>query len=147
MRALGEVQEMIRQKLLRQQAMDLAARQGRALLEQLQRGDKPTLNWTAAQAIGRAQQGSLDKELVRKIFQADAVKLPRYVGAETPQNGYLLVRIEAVKEAGKPVDAKRVGYAQQLRQLTGEEMLKAFLADARQQAAVKVTLPEKAPGN
>ena len=147
MRALGEVQEMIRQKLLRQQAMDLAARQGRALLEQLQRGDKPALNWTAAQAIGRAQQGSLDKELVRKIFQADAVKLPRYVGAETPQNGYLLVRIEAVKEAGKPVDAKRVGYAQQLRQLTGEEMLKAFLADARQQAAVKVTLPEKAPGN
>ncbi len=146
-RALEEVQEIIRQKLLRQQAMELAAKQGKALLEQLQRGDKPALNWTAAQAVSRAQHGSLDKELVRKIFQADAAKLPRYVGAETPQNGYLLVRIEAVKEGGKPDDAKLAGYAQRLRQLAGEEMFKAYLADAKQQATIKVTLPEKAPVN
>ncbi|WP_435626830.1 SurA N-terminal domain-containing protein [Candidatus Ferrigenium straubiae] len=146
-RALDEVQEMIRQKLLRQQAMELAVKQGKTLLEQLQHGDKPALSWTPPQSISRAQHGSLDKELVRKIFQADAVKLPRYAGAETPQNGYLLVRIEAVKEGGKPDDAKLAGYAQRLRQLAGEEMFKAYLADAKQQATIKVTLPEKAPGN
>jgi peptidyl-prolyl cis-trans isomerase D len=146
-RALGEVQDLIRQKLLRQQAKALAAKQGKTLLEQLQRGEKPALNWTSAQAISRAQHGSLDKELVRKIFQADAAVLPQYVGAETPQNGYLLVRIEAVKEGGKPDDAKRAGYAQRLRQLTGEEMFKAYLADAKQQADIKVNLPEKAQGN
>src|SRR3990167_721129 len=101
------------------------------LLEQLQRGDKLALNWTAAQTVTRTQQGSLDKELVRKIFQANADKLPRYVGSETPQNGYLLVRIEAVKETGKPDEAKQAGYAQKLRQLTGEEMFKAYLADAK----------------
>lgn len=146
-RALGEVQETIRQKLQHQQAMELAARQGRMLLEQLQRGDKPALNWTAAQAVSRAQYGSLDKELVRKIFQADAARLPRYVGAETPQNGYLLVRIEAVKEGSKPDDAKRADYAQKLRQLTGDELFKAYLADAKQQSTIKVTLPEKVPEN
>ncbi|OGT01739.1 MAG: peptidylprolyl isomerase, partial [Gallionellales bacterium RIFCSPLOWO2_02_60_31] len=70
-RALDEVQEAIRQKLLHQQAMELAAKQGKMLLEQLQRGDKSALNWTAAQTVTRAQHGSLDKELVRKIFQAD----------------------------------------------------------------------------
>ena len=146
-RTLGEVQETIRQKLLRQQAMELAAKQGNALLEQLQHGGKPALNWAAAQTITRAQHGSLDKELVRKIFQADATRLPQYAGVEAPQNGYLLVRIEAVKEGGKPDDAKHAGYAQKLRQLTGEEMFKAYLTDARQQATIKVNLPETSPGN
>jgi len=146
-RALGEVQETIRQKLLHQQASELAVRQGKALLEQLQRGDKPALNWTAAQAVSRAQHGSLDKGLVRKIFQADAARLPQYVGAEMPQNGYLLVRIDEVREGGRLDDAKRAGYAQKLRQLTGEEMFRAYLADARQQATIKVTLPEKASEN
>lgn len=146
-RTLGEVQETIRQKLLRQQAMELAAKQGKTLLEQLQRGDKPAVNWTAAQTVTRAQHDSLDMGLVRKIFQADAAKLPQYVGVEASQNGYLLVRIDAVKEGDKPDDAKRAGYAQKLRQLTGEEMFKAYLADAKQQATIKVSLPEAAPKN
>ena len=146
-RALDEVQETIRQKLLHQQAMELAAKQGKMLLEQLQRGDKSALNWTAAQTVTRAQHGSLDKELVRKIFQADAAKLPQYVGAEMPQNGYMLLRIDAVKEGDKPDNAKRAGYAQKLRQLTGEEMFRAYLADTRQQATIKVNLPETASKN
>ncbi len=146
-RALGEVQEVIHQKLQQQQAMELATKQGKALLEQLQHGEKPVLNWTATQTITRAQHGSLDRELVRKIFQADAAGLPRYVGAEKPQGGYLLVRIDAVKEGGKADDAKHAGYAQRLRQLSGEEMFRAYLADAKQQADIKVNLPEKAPVN
>ena len=141
-RTLDEVLETIRQKLLHQQALELAAKQGRALLEQLQRGDKPVLSWAAAQTVTRARHGSLNADMIRKVFQADATRLPQFVGAETPQDGYVLVRIDAVKDAGKPDDKKRAGYAQQMRQLTGEEMLRAYLADAKQQAAIKVNLPE-----
>jgi len=141
-RTLDEVRETIHQKLLRQQALELAAKQGSALLEQLQRGDKPVLSWTAAQAVTRARHGSLNTDMIRKVFQADATRLPQYVGAETPQDGYMLVRIDAVKEAEKPDDKKRAGYVRQMRQLTGEEMLRAYLADAKQQATVKVNLPE-----
>jgi len=141
-RTLDEVLETIRQKLLHQQALELAAKQGRALLEQLQRGDKPVLSWAAAQTVTRARHGSLNADMIRKVFQADATRLPQYVGAETPQDGYVLVRIDAVKDAEKPDDKKRAGYAQQMRQLTGEEMLRAYLADAKQQAAIKVNLPE-----
>jgi peptidyl-prolyl cis-trans isomerase D len=144
-RALSEVQEVIRQKLLYQQALELAAKQGNAMLEQLQRGDKPELSWSAAQSITRAQRGSLNAALVRQIFQANAAKLPQYVGAEAAQNGYVLVRVDAVKEGEKPDDAKRARYAQQLRQLTGEEMFRAYLSDAKQQATIKVKLPESVP--
>lgn len=57
------------------------------------------------------------------------------------------MRIDAVKEGGKADDAKHAGYAQRLRQLSGEEMFRAYLADAKQQADIKVNLPEKAPVN
>ncbi len=144
-RALSEVQESIRQKLLRQQALELAANQGKALLEQLQRGNKPVLSWGALQSVTRLKPGSLDTGLARQIFQANAARLPQYVGAEDAQNGYVLVRIDAVKEGGAINDAIRARYAQQLRQLTGEEMFQAYLSDAKQQATIKVNLPEKVP--
>ena len=64
---------------------------------------------------------------------------------ELAQSGYMLVRIDAVKEEGAIDVAKRARYAQQLRQLTGEEMFRAYLADASQHAAIKVNLPETVP--
>lgn len=140
-RALSEVQEVIRQKLLRQQSLELAAKQGKSTLEQLQGGNKPALSWGAAQSITRAQHGSLDMGLVRQIFQANAAQLPQFVGVEDVQNGYVLVRIDTVKEGGAIDDARRARYAQQLRQLTGEEMSHAYLADAMQHASIKVNLP------
>lgn len=143
-RTLAEVQDMIRQKLSQQQALAMAAKQGKTLLEQLQHGDKPAVNWIAAETITRAQHGLLDKELVQKIFQANAAKLPQFVGAESAQNGYVLVRVDAVKDAEKPNDAKHARYAQQLRQMIGEEILQAYLSDAKQQATIEVTLPETA---
>ncbi|MGB8077026.1 MAG: SurA N-terminal domain-containing protein, partial [Gallionella sp.] len=140
-RAFGEVQEQIRQKLMRQRAQELAEKQGQSELAQLQRGGKLALKWGAVQTVTRAQHGALDMALVRQIFQADAAKLPQYVGAADPQNGYTLVRIDAVKDGGAIDDEKRARYAQQLRQLTGDEMFHAFLADARQNATIKLNLP------
>lgn len=142
-RALSEVQDVIRQKLQRQQGIELAVKQGKAAMEQLQRGDKPVLNWGGSQTITRAQHGVLDVALVRRIFQASAAKLPQYAGAET-QDGYVLVRLDAVKEAEGVDDAKRARYAQQLRQMTGEEMFRVYLADAKQHATIKINLPDTA---
>ncbi len=144
LRSLSEVHDQIRQRLLRQAAQELAVQQGKSLLEKLQAGNKPVLSWGADQSITRAKHGSVDVALVRQIFQANTVKLPRYVGAELPQNGYVLVRIDAIKEGPAVTEESRVRYAQQLQQLTGEEMFRAYLADARQQAKIKVNLPDAA---
>ncbi len=140
-RAFSEVQEVIRQKLMHQQAQELAAKQGKSILEQLLGGSKPTLKWGAALTVTRAQHGSLDMGVVRQIFQANAAKLPQYVGAQDPQNGYMLVRIDAVKEGETINDEKRVRYAQQLRQMSGDEMFRAYLSDAKRQATIKLDLP------
>jgi peptidyl-prolyl cis-trans isomerase D len=145
LRPLSEVHEQIRQRLLHEQAQELAVQQGKSLLEKLQSESKPKLSWGAAQSITRAKHGSLDLALVRQIFQADSAKFPQYIGMDSAQSGYTLVRIDAVKEGGAITDVKRAGYAQQLRQLTGEEMFRAYLADATQHAKIKVNLPETVP--
>lgn len=141
-RAFAEVRDTIHQELLRQQAIELAGKQGKAVLEQLQHGEQTALDWSKAQEITRAQHGDLDVDLVRQIFQANAAKLPGFVGAEAAQGGYLLVRIAAVKDGEKPDELKRSRYVQQLRQMTGEEMFRAYMADVRQQSTIKTNLPE-----
>jgi peptidyl-prolyl cis-trans isomerase D len=139
-RAFSEVQETIRQKLLQQQALELAVKQGKTMLEQLQGGSKAILSWGDTQSVTREKHGSLDAGLARQIFQANTAKLPQFVGAEVGQ-GFMLVRIEEVKEGEAISDEKRLRYMQKLRQLTGEELSRAYLSDAKQQATIKVNLP------
>jgi peptidyl-prolyl cis-trans isomerase D len=143
-RSLAEVQDVIKQKLLNKKALDMAVKQGKMLLGQLQQGSHPALDWSVAQTITHAQHGALDVAMVRQLFQADSSKLPQYVGAESPQGGFVLVRLDAIKNGENPDDVKRARYAQQLRQMTGDEMFQAYMADAKKNAKIKLKLPEAA---
>lgn len=141
-RPLEEVKAGILSKLQRRQALELSMKHGKSTLEQLHKGEKPALNWGAAQSITRGQHGALSAELARQVFQANVGKLPQYVGAESEQDGYVLVRVDAVKEADAIDDIKRERYIQQLRQMTGEELFQAYLVDAKQHASIKIKLPD-----
>lgn len=135
-RSLAEVKVGIRTKLQRQQASELAVKQGKEVLAALQHGDKAKVSWKPAQTITRVQRLGLEPELAHAVFRAKTDKLPAYVGVESMNGGYALARIDAVKESGAIDDAKRARYLQQLRQLTGEELFKAYLADARAHAKI-----------
>jgi len=137
-RPLSEVSSIIRQKLQHQQAVELAVKQGKEAVDQLKRGEKPTLVWETAKSMTRAQAAGPDGELTRQIFQADVSKLPAYLGMENPQGGYLLVRVESVKEAPAADDAKRARYAQEIRKLTGDELLQAYITDTKSHADITI---------
>jgi len=144
-RSFAEVRGVIQQKLQRQQALERATEQGTAMLAQLQSGGKPKMSWSPVQTITRSQLGSLDAGLVKKIFQAHSEKFPLYVGVEVPQIGYMLARIDAVKDGDTAIEEKRTRYVQQLRQLTGEEIFRAYMADARKSAEIEINISEAAP--
>jgi peptidyl-prolyl cis-trans isomerase D len=99
------------------------------------------LTWSAAETVTRGKHGSLDTGVARQVFQANAAKLPQYVGSET-QNGYTLVRIDSIKEGEEINDEKRARYMRQLRQLTGEEMFQAYMSEAKRLATIRINLPE-----
>jgi peptidyl-prolyl cis-trans isomerase D len=135
-RSMKEVNESIRQNLLHKQALEFAVKQGQLVLAQLQRGEKVNVEWTIPTAITREQHADIDNSLARQIFQANVATLPAYVGVENAQNGYELVRVDAIKEVTVIDDAKRARYMQQLRQITGDEMFQAYLADAKKHADI-----------
>lgn len=137
---LGDVQVVIQQRLAREQAAILAAQQGKTDLEQLQRTGKASLSWAPAQTVTRGQHGVLNMNLVRQVFRVDAAKLPQYVGAEVTQGGYTIVRVDAVKDGDSPNETKLARYVQQLRQMSGDEIFHAYLADAKSHATIKVNL-------
>ena len=146
-RSFDEVQDLIKQKILRKKSLDMAVKQGKMLLAQLQQGGKVALDWSVAQPITHAQHGKLEVSVVRQIFQADATKLPQYVGSESAQDGFVLVRVDSVKSSEKPDDMKRTKYAQQLRQMTGDEMFQAYLKEVKAQAKIKLSVPKAVTDN
>ena len=133
-RPLPEVSAMIQQKLVALQAKEMVVQQGKKLLEQLQRGEKAGVTWKTAQDITRTRR-DIDPALLQAIFRADAGKLPAYVGASS-QNGYMLARVDAVKDPVQSDERKLGGYEQQIRQITGEELLTAYLADLQKRADI-----------
>jgi peptidyl-prolyl cis-trans isomerase D len=135
-RPLAEVSQAIRQSLQRQRAGEMAEQQGKDILARMQRGEKAGVSWKASQSQSRSQRSTVEPELLQAVFRVDTAKLPAYVGVSSSRGGYLLARIDAVKETGVIDDGKRNGYAQQIRQLTGEELLMAYLADAKKRADI-----------
>lgn len=135
-RPLSEVAEDVRKNLQRQQVLQAAAQQGKTLLGQLQGGEKVQVTWKAAQSITRAQHADLNQTLAQLLFRADIGKLPAYVGVEDAQQGYVIARIDEVKEVAAIEAGKLNRYAQQIRQITGEELLKAYLADTKKRADI-----------
>jgi len=136
-RPLAEVSIAIEKKLQNQQAIELLTKQGNELLGRLQKGEKVNVAWKPAQSVTRSQ-ADWDVELARLVFKTGADKLPAYVGMTSQKDGYVLVRIDAVKDVTTIEDAKRARYAQQLRQISGEELLQAYLAEAKNHSDISM---------
>lgn len=137
-RPLSEVAGGIQKKLQQQQASELAIKQGNEMLARLQRGEKVNVLWQSAKPVTRSQHAGFDAELIKQVFQAGASKLPAYVGVRTAQNGFALARIDSVKEIETIDEGKRNRYLQQIAQISGEELLRAYLADAKKRADISV---------
>ncbi len=137
----SEVADAIKKKLMRKQASELAAKQGQDMLAQLQRGEKANLKWVAGKdPVSHLMPAkNMDRWLEHLILQADVSKLPAYVGAENANGEYVIARVDSVKEPGQVDDPKkRATYTQFLRQAIGEEMLQAYMTDARKHASFKM---------
>jgi peptidyl-prolyl cis-trans isomerase D len=138
-RPLAEVSVGIQQKLIHQQAVELAEKQSKNTLAQLQKGELVSgVTWQPAVSITRGQHAALDPDLVKQVFLLNGSKLPAYAGGGNAQTGYTLVRLDAVKDTPAVSDAKRSQYVQEMSRMTGEEMLQAYLADAKKHAKISM---------
>src|SRR5712671_1024959 len=135
-RGFDEVKAEIADKLRRQQAAELAQKDGAAKLEQLRSGTDPGLKWGAPRMVSRRDAQGMPGDVLRPVVAADASKLPAYVGMPMGDAGYLLLRISRLveadpKEKGSDVEA-RAG------QLFGASQYEAYLGSLRSRADIQV---------
>jgi peptidyl-prolyl cis-trans isomerase D len=135
-RKFDEVKNEIAAMLQRQEAAELARKDGAAKLEQLKKGADAAVKWSAAKTVSRREAQNLPGEVLRPVMSADVSKLPAYIGLPVADAGYLLVRISKVIEADpkkQPAEA-----TQRVAGLIGGSQYEAYVASLRKQADVEI---------
>jgi peptidyl-prolyl cis-trans isomerase D len=137
-RPFDEVKAGIDKRLTLQRASQLAAQEGRAVLESLRQGKDAEVAWGAPQMVNFSNRiKGLDEDVQKQILRADIAKLPAYAGVETPA-GYTLIRITRAIDPEKIDPEKEKNLAQALQQAQGQEQNAAFLASLKQKAEIKI---------
>jgi peptidyl-prolyl cis-trans isomerase D len=138
-RPFEEVSGQIISRLQREQAAALAAKQGKDWLAQLQKGEVVAeAKWSTPALVTRQTAANLGEAAVNQIFRADAGKLPAYVGVDSPQGGYTLIKIGKVVTPAAVDEAKKKAYAGQLQQMLGQEYFAAYLAGLREKTEISI---------
>lgn len=139
MQPFAEVAAAIEKKLTLQRAAQLAAQEGRQLVEKLKQGGEAEVKWGAAQLVGRAEAKGYSEAVLRQAFRVDTAKLPAYAGIDMPNGGYTLIRISRVVEPEKVDPERRKQVAEALRQLRGQEAMLAYVESLKQKNAVRIS--------
>jgi len=136
-RKFDEVKDEIADILRRQEAFQLAEKDGNAKLGALQKGESASLTWSAPKLVSRRDAQGLPGEVLRKVVAADVSKLPAYIGMPTGDAGYLLLRITKVVE-GKPPAEDKQREARVAAAIGGAEF-EAYLASLKGRADISIS--------
>ncbi|KVE40609.1 SurA N-terminal domain-containing protein [Burkholderia sp. BDU5] len=138
--ALDAIKDLVRAKVVAEEAARLAKQDGEAKLAEL-RKSKSTAGFAAADKISRTQAHGLPPAAVSAIYKVDPKTLPAYVGVDLGSDGYAIFRVNSVAAAA-PVDDQRLGAAQQqLAQVYAQSETEAYLASLRTRSKVKLYGP------
>lgn len=102
---LAEVKSQVRDRVVDEQAMALARKDGEARLAQLKadvKGEGKADGLPAAIEVSRAQPQGLQRPVLDAVMRSDASQLPATLGVDVPGEGYVVARVTQVS----PPDAK-----------------------------------------
>lgn len=135
-RPLAEAAAQIRARLTADAARKLAIEAGTKALAQANAGEAPG-GLSAPMPVSRMQPSGLPAAAVRAIFQVDDGRLPAYVGVES-EEGYRLYRVNRVEEGAAPPGLDET-LRKDLRRLTMNEEMRAYIAQLKAGAKIKIT--------
>ncbi|MCA8065253.1 SurA N-terminal domain-containing protein [Burkholderia sp. AU38729] len=135
--ALDAIKDVLRQKVVAEQAAELAKKDGAAKLAELQKS-KSVDGFAAAQKVSRTQSQGLTPAALSAVYKVDAKTLPAYVGVDLGADGYAIYRVNAVIP-GSAVDPQQLAAAQQqMAQVDAQSEGEAYLAALRDRSKVKL---------
>ena len=124
--------------LTRKEAQALARSEGESRLASLRKGEDSNQAWVSRPAVSRLEARQLPPQLAKAIFTADVSKLPVYVGAEVPGQGYSLVRISKLEAGAGLEEDKKKALIEQLQRIAAKEDFQAYLLALRSRYKVEI---------
>jgi peptidyl-prolyl cis-trans isomerase D len=111
---LADVKEQVRERVVEQQAVALARKEGMARLEALKAGTSGE-PLPVVLSLSRLQAKGVPREVLDAALRADATKLPMVLGVDNGAQGYLVMRVMQVLPSEMPPGGEeplRAQYAQ-----------------------------------
>lgn len=135
-----EVKSGIESNLQLLQASKLTHEQGAESVASLNQGHEDAkLEWTSPVKIDRNNLQGLSEGVMMKAFQADANKLPAYVGAAAKDGGYVLIRVTKLEDGFQQMDAAaKEAQATEYQAALREEYLQAYMKTLRASAKIHI---------
>jgi peptidyl-prolyl cis-trans isomerase D len=138
-RKFEEVKNEIAEILRRREAAKLAEQEGKARLEQLKKGETPSVTWSAPKLVSRRAAQGMPAEVVRQVVAADVSKLPTYVGMSIGETGYVILRISKVVEGEAAADKQAEKQTEaRAANLVGVAQFEAYVASLKGRADIKI---------
>lgn len=134
--AFAAVKDAVRQRVVAQQAADLARKDGQAKVAALQKAVSAD-GFTPPVKVSRNDAQGLPPAALAAIFKVDAQKLPGFVGVDLGNDGFAVFRVNSVTNAPAADDARLAGAQQELAQVSGQSQLQAYLDALRGRSKVK----------
>ena len=135
----------IESKLKHDKAMKLAAADGAQKLAALQKGENPALKWSdKPQEVGRIGERDIQPEALKGIFSASATKLPTYVSATDPAQGFVIYKVEKIIPAAPLAPEMRKQFAERLAGAYGNAEVRTYLTNLQKKTKIEIRSPDKA---
>lgn len=135
---LEEVRDTLVARLRADEAARIARERGEEALAALRAGGQVPGRWSDSYAEQRGAP-SLPGQAARAVFSADPASLPAYVGAQMPDGGYVVFRVESAGKLEIGEDAPEVrALAQQYDNLVAEQEFAAFVRSLRDRYGVEI---------
>lgn len=133
-----EVRDTLRARLRADEGARRALAEGEKALATLREGGRVNGRWSDAYAERRGAP-TLPPHAARAVFSADPESLPAYVGAQMPDGGYVVFRVESAGRLELADDAPEVRMlARQYDELVAEQEFGAFVRALRERYGVQI---------
>jgi len=138
-RPFDDVKVEIRRQLERNAASELAQKTAKEKLALLEQGKDAGLSFGKPVTLTRNQpQPGFPPDALIKIFQANANKLPAYVGAPAERGSFSVYKVTQVVSPPAPDPERLKAFNNRVGDQVGHELFNAYLASLKSKADVKI---------
>ena len=138
-RPLAEVDAVIRQRVVQEEAAKLAKKAGEAKLAAA-KAAKDAAGFGEAKIVTRTAQPSIHPAAAAAVLKADVTSLPAYVGLDVPGIGYGVYRIGKVSAPAKPDLARRATEIEQINAAIAQQEMFAYTEALKSKAKSKLLI-------